>query len=461
MIEITYRTGRVITIRDVAMKRVIEEGPPVDFSGSLVYIAGPIVKDNEVISCGPTTATRVESLIYDFVKIARPYMIVGKGPMYENMERASKEFGVKYGVFPGGCGALAAKRLRVIDNVRPELGMPESIRIMESIDFGPIAIVIKEGKNVMKDVEKRARLIFERMVFRMRFFPPEAALAAELLRRGYDSIHTCSPMSLAEAANEAVKRGIKEEPRRGFLKEVEYGIRVISLRGPEEASVRLRGEDISGEEIMRYARDAPGIIIDTGFSHLLTEKERRKLGLQINLVKGLMRRLRWEHKFIVTEEPIEGKVIYLDPSADEELKEPERGWYVIGGIVDKGNRLSGITSKLAERREAKRVKITLFGNVIGVTNTIVGIARILIYMFRGVPKDVAVLLASPRRALKHRLQVEKDEEIRRIIERLLKRRKNLTEYAEKPIETLSKALLDVLRLRSPRSQRPRSRPSRL
>ncbi len=161
-----YYSGEVITIRDRAMKRIIEEGSPVDISGKLVYIAGPIVR-GDVISCGPTTATRVEPLIYEFIKLTRPRYIVGKGPLYENMERAAREFGTIYALFPGGFGALAAKRLRVIKNIRPELGMPESIWLLEAHRFGPlIPVIYKEGErviNLLREVEERAKERFSRM----------------------------------------------------------------------------------------------------------------------------------------------------------------------------------------------------------------------------------------------------------------------------------------------------------
>jgi len=161
---ITYRTGEVITVRDRAMKRIVEQKElPVEMRDKLVYIAGPIVKDNEVISCGPTTATRVEPYIYDFVAIARPKLIVGKGPMYENMEKASRDFGVAYGIFPGGCGALAAKKLRVKAHYRPELGMPESVRVFDAKEFGPIAIVIENGRNYLREIEEEARRRFSRL----------------------------------------------------------------------------------------------------------------------------------------------------------------------------------------------------------------------------------------------------------------------------------------------------------
>ena len=289
----------------------------------------------------------------------------------------------------------------------------------------------------------------------MKFLPPEAAIAVELRRRNVRIFHTGSPMTLIEAANEAIKRGISLEPRKGFLTREEFGLKLIALKGEIEADARLRGDDISGEEIARYSQDSPYIAIDLSAMHLLTPKEVKKVRLQVDLVKGLMRKLRRRNKLLLAEEPLEGRVIYLDPSAEEELEEVESGAiYVIGGVVDKGNRLSGISSQLASKRNAERRSIKLFGSTIGVTNTIVGIARILIYMFRGMPKDLAVLLTAPRRALKHRLLIEKDPKIRKALEKLLERRKGLTEYAEPPLEVLSRALYDLL-FRTPyRRHRP-------
>ncbi len=278
----------------------------------------------------------------------------------------------------------------------------------------------------------------------MRFMPPEASLAAFLLSRNIRIFHVCSPMNAVQAANEALRRGISLESRRGFEIESSYGLKLVALRGNIEADARLRGDDIDVRPLEEFSRDAPGVIIDLSKENELVAKERRKLSLQIDLVRGLMRRLRRENKLLIVREPVEARSIYLDPSAEEDLEEIGSYYYILGGIVDKGNRLSGITSKLAVRWNVERRRIALQGSIIGVPNTLVSLTKILIYAFRGVPIDIAILLEMPKREIKKRLMVEKDPKLRGVLERLLELRRDKRSYAEMPMKSLIEFIREAL-----------------
>lgn len=98
--DIIYLTGSLTTCRDVAHRRVVEEGRtiPVDVRDNAILHAGPIVRPLEddkfeMVSVGPTTSMRMEKFEYDFVKTTGVRVIVGKGGMRENTERACKELG--------------------------------------------------------------------------------------------------------------------------------------------------------------------------------------------------------------------------------------------------------------------------------------------------------------------------------------------------------------------------------
>ena len=98
--DIVYLTGSLTTCRDVAHRRVVEEGReiPVDVRNNAILHAGPIIRplDNdrfEMVSVGPTTSMRMEKFEYEFVKTTGVRVIVGKGGMKENTQRACKEFG--------------------------------------------------------------------------------------------------------------------------------------------------------------------------------------------------------------------------------------------------------------------------------------------------------------------------------------------------------------------------------
>ena len=135
--DIIYLNGSMTTCRDVAHRRLVEEGRelPVDVRNAAIFHAGPIVRkiegtedDYEMVSVGPTTSMRMEKFEYEFTKLTGVRVIVGKGGMGPNTERACKEFGAIHCVFPAGNAVVAATEVEEI--VRAEwrdLGMPETL----------------------------------------------------------------------------------------------------------------------------------------------------------------------------------------------------------------------------------------------------------------------------------------------------------------------------------------------
>ncbi len=86
--DVVYLTGRLVTCRDVAHRRLIEQGRelPVNLEGGAIFHAGPIVRkkgenDFEMVSIGPTTSMRMEKFEREFIKQTGVKLIVGKGGM--------------------------------------------------------------------------------------------------------------------------------------------------------------------------------------------------------------------------------------------------------------------------------------------------------------------------------------------------------------------------------------------
>lgn len=135
--DIIYLTGSLTTCRDVAHRRVVEEGRtmPIDVRDNAILHAGPIVRPLEddkfeMVSVGPTTSMRMEKFEYDFVKTTGVRVIVGKGGMRENTQRACKEFGAIHCVFPAGNAVVAAVEVEEIVQAEwRDLGMPETLWI--------------------------------------------------------------------------------------------------------------------------------------------------------------------------------------------------------------------------------------------------------------------------------------------------------------------------------------------
>ena len=158
--DIIYLTGSLTTCRDVAHRRVVEEGReiPVDVRNNGILHAGPIIRplpDDkfEMVSVGPTTSMRMEKFEYEFVKITGVRVIVGKGGMKENTARACKEFGAIHCVFPAGNAVVAAVEVEEI--VRAEwrdLGMPETLWNCRVKEFGPLIVSIDaQGRNYFEE----------------------------------------------------------------------------------------------------------------------------------------------------------------------------------------------------------------------------------------------------------------------------------------------------------------------
>ena len=145
--DIIYLNGSMTTCRDVAHRRLVEEGRelPVDVRNNAIFHAGPIIRplENdkfEMVSVGPTTSMRMEKFEYEFVKETGVRVIIGKGGMKENTERACKEFKAIHCVFPAGNAVVAATEEEEI--------VPETLWNCRVKEFGPLIVSIDaEGNN--------------------------------------------------------------------------------------------------------------------------------------------------------------------------------------------------------------------------------------------------------------------------------------------------------------------------
>ena len=86
--DVVYLNGDLTTCRDVAHRRLVEEGRPlpVDVKDAAIFHAGPIIRPLEddkfeMVSVGPTTSMRMEKFEYEFVQKSGVRVIVGKGGM--------------------------------------------------------------------------------------------------------------------------------------------------------------------------------------------------------------------------------------------------------------------------------------------------------------------------------------------------------------------------------------------
>lgn len=158
--DVVYLTGRLVTCRDVAHRRLIEYGRelPVDLERLAILHAGPIVRPLpgdrfEMVSIGPTTSMRMEKFEREFIRRTGVKMIIGKGGMGPETVAGCQENVAVHAVFPGGCAVLAATQVEEIEAAEwRDLGMPETLWVNRVKAFGPLIISIDaHGNNLFAD----------------------------------------------------------------------------------------------------------------------------------------------------------------------------------------------------------------------------------------------------------------------------------------------------------------------
>jgi len=158
--DIIYLNGYLVTCRDVAHRRLIEDKRPlpVDLDGLAIFHAGPIVRPVggdkfEMVSIGPTTSMRMEKFEKEFVEQTGVKLIVGKGGMGPNTVEACSKYKALHVVFPAGCAVLAATMVEEIERAEwRDLGMPETLWVCRVKEFGPLIVSIDtHGRNLFEE----------------------------------------------------------------------------------------------------------------------------------------------------------------------------------------------------------------------------------------------------------------------------------------------------------------------
>ncbi|MDR3292419.1 MAG: FumA C-terminus/TtdB family hydratase beta subunit [Methanobrevibacter sp.] len=158
--DVVTISGKILTARDQAHKRIVEEGSPFDLNNTVIFHAGPIIKtsddlennDFELVAIGPTTSMRMNPYESDVLDLGVK-AIIGKGGMDDNVGEALKRNSAVYLVAVGGCAALYSDSVQNISNVFwLDLGVPEAIWELNVKDFGPL-IVAMDSKlgNIFKN----------------------------------------------------------------------------------------------------------------------------------------------------------------------------------------------------------------------------------------------------------------------------------------------------------------------
>ena len=148
-------SGEVYTARDQAHKKLVElleknKPLPIELTKTILFYCGPspAPKGKVIGSCGPTTASRMDSFSPILMKFGSRVMI-GKGNRSDGVKKAIKKHRGLYLVAYGGCGALAQERVIRKEVIAfPELG-PEAIYLLEIKEFPLIVGIDSMGKSCL------------------------------------------------------------------------------------------------------------------------------------------------------------------------------------------------------------------------------------------------------------------------------------------------------------------------
>ena len=162
--DTVYLTGVLATCRDAGHGRVIREGrfpERISLKDGAIYHAGPIVGTDEngrryIVSAGPTTSRRMESVEKEFIEKTGVRLLIGKGGMLEKTTAACREYGAIHCAFPGGCAVVAAQCVEEIVDVEWEdFGMAEALWVLRVKEFGPLIVSIDtQGNNLFANNQK-------------------------------------------------------------------------------------------------------------------------------------------------------------------------------------------------------------------------------------------------------------------------------------------------------------------
>lgn len=167
-------SGRVVLSRDMGHKYMVEHRPewlrPL-LEGAVIYHCGPVVRREadgswSFVSAGPTTSIREEPYQAEVITHYGVRGVIGKGGMGPRTGEALARTGACYLHTTGGAGALLARCVRRVADVRmlEEFGSPEAFWIVEVEDFPLVVTMDAHGGSLHAEVAASSQEAARRLV---------------------------------------------------------------------------------------------------------------------------------------------------------------------------------------------------------------------------------------------------------------------------------------------------------
>ncbi|HEY3422882.1 MAG TPA: FumA C-terminus/TtdB family hydratase beta subunit [Methanocellaceae archaeon] len=158
--DVVYISGVMITARDKAHMRMAEyfssnRELPFKLKDEVIFHGAPIVKKEgdgwRIIAIGPTTSARMNSLEPAVIEHGAS-LIVGKGGMDRKTLATLHETGAAYCSMTGGTAVLGARMVKKVKKAEwMDLGLAETVWILEVEDFGPLTVTMDAHMHDMYD----------------------------------------------------------------------------------------------------------------------------------------------------------------------------------------------------------------------------------------------------------------------------------------------------------------------
>ncbi len=164
--DVVYISGVMITARDKAHMRMAEyfssnKKLPFELKDEVIFHGAPIVKKEgdewRIIAIGPTTSARMNAQETEVIEHGVS-LIVGKGGMDRKTLATLHETGAAYCSMTGGTAVLGARMVKKVKKAEwMDLGLAETVWVLEVDDFGPLTVTMDAHMHDMYD-EVRQRV---------------------------------------------------------------------------------------------------------------------------------------------------------------------------------------------------------------------------------------------------------------------------------------------------------------
>lgn len=156
--DVVIIKGDMYTGRDAVHAHLMNNPPPVDLNGAVLYHCGPVMlKQGEewfVKAAGPTTSSREEPYQAEVLRRYGVKAVVGKGGMGKKTSAGLKECGAVYLNGIGGAAQYYARTVKKVNGVHwMDFGIPEAMWHLTVDGFVAIVTMDAHGNSLHADVE--------------------------------------------------------------------------------------------------------------------------------------------------------------------------------------------------------------------------------------------------------------------------------------------------------------------